>query len=246
MNEQKTIPAAPARQVHGLRPVEKAARLTGWALLLAGLGHVLRAVWEIRLWTAGEPASGPPDRGEGAHRPLNGLEDSYHVVTSLLGAATLVCAVFFIAWLWRVRDNSVALSRESPKYTGLWVYLGWVLPVANLWIPRGLIADAYRKSVPGRKLPAVVTVWWVLWLVGLLSGTGLFFRDGADEMIERAYTEIGPVLFSEAAMAGAAVTGFLMVRAVTAAQLERIASLTPAEPPAEAPTESPAEPSAAE
>ncbi|MGW4443585.1 DUF4328 domain-containing protein [Streptomyces sp. NPDC004376] len=232
MSEQKTIPTAPAPQVHGLRPVETAARLTGWALLLAGLGHVLRAVWEIRLWTAGEPASGPPDQGEGVHRPLNSLENSYHLVTFLVGVTMVICAVFFISWMWRVRDNSVALSRERPKYAGFWVYLGWVLPVANLWIPRGVIADAYRKSVPGRKLPAVVTAWWVLWVFGMACGTGLIYRDSADKLIERAYTGVWPLLFSEAAMVAAAVTGFLMVRAVTAAQTERVASLT-AQPRAE-------------
>ncbi|MFD8807109.1 DUF4328 domain-containing protein [Streptomyces sp. NPDC059597] len=226
MTEQRTIQADPAPQVHGLRPVETAARLTGWALLLAGLGHALRAVWEIRLWTAGEPASGPPDQGDGVHRPLNSLESSYHLVTSLVGVTMVICAVFFISWMWRVRDNSVALSRERPKYAGFWVYLGWVLPVANLWIPRGMIADAYRKSVPGRMLPSVVTVWWVLWLVGMACGTGLFYRDGTDKLIERAYSAVWPLLFSEAAMAAAAVTGFLMVRAVTTAQLDRIASLT--------------------
>ncbi|WP_234016831.1 DUF4328 domain-containing protein [Streptomyces sp. LaPpAH-108] len=228
MSEQTTIPAAPAPPMHGLRPVATVARLTGRALLLAGLGHVLRAVGEIRLWTAGEPASGPPDQGEGVHRPLTGLENAYHLVTSFVGVTMVICAVLFISWMWRVRDNSVALSRERPKYLGFWVYLGWVLPVANLWVPRGVIADAYRRSVPGRKLPAVVTAWWVLWLLGMLSGTGLIYRDSTDQLIERAYGDVWSLLLSEAAMVAAAVTGFLMVRAVTGAQLERIASLTEA------------------
>ncbi|MEU9400384.1 DUF4328 domain-containing protein [Streptomyces sp. NPDC048242] len=229
MDEEMTTTAAPAPAVPGLSPVETSARLAGWALLLAGFGHVLRAGWELALWTAGEPASGPPDRGEGVHRPLNGLESSYHFVTSLAAVTVLICAVLFIGWLWRVRDNSVALTREPPRYRGFWVYLGWVLPVFNLWIPRGIVADVYRKSAPGRPLPAVLNVWWVLWLLGLVCGTGLMYSDGPDRLIERAYTDVWMLLFSEAVMVGAAVAGFLMVRAVTTAQLDRIASVT-AEP----------------
>jgi hypothetical protein len=30
------------------------------------------------------------------------------------------------------------------------VVLGWVIPVASLWIPRRIVIDVWRASAPGR------------------------------------------------------------------------------------------------
>lgn len=204
------------------RASDTLARLAAGALLLTGAGWLARAVWEIRLYGAGEPASGPPDQGDGVHRPLNSLENSYHLVSTAGSVLTLLCAAAFLMWLGRVRDNARALSGRPPKYAGIWVYLGWVVPVVNLWFPRGIVADAYRASAPERRLPAVVNVWWVLWLAGLLGGV-LQQGDDADSVIARAYSEIGPLLAADLAVVGAAVAGALMVRTVTAAQTTRLA-----------------------
>ncbi|MGW2746851.1 DUF4328 domain-containing protein [Streptomyces sp. NPDC001450] len=221
MNEQIVEPAARSRSL-GVRPIKLSGQLTAGALLLAGLAWVVRAVWEVRLAEAGEPASGPPDQGDGVHRALNGLEDSYHLVTSLGAGAAFLCALLFLSWMWRVRDNARALTGQTPKYAGIWVYLGWIVPVASLWFPRGIVADAFRTTAPGRKLPVSVNVWWGLWLIGMLGGVGIVYRDSTDEIIARAYSEVWPLLVSDAAVIGAAVAGAFVVRAVTAVQVERI------------------------
>jgi len=206
----------------GTRQVGASAQLAVAGLGLAGLAWAARAVWQIRLAMAGEPVSGPPDQGEGVHRPLNALEDSYHLVSTAGEAATLLCAVLFVGWLWRMRDNASALSGERPRYHGLWVYAGWIVPIANLWIPRGLVADIHRKSAPDRKLPLVVNVWWALWLAGMVSGVGLMYADDTDDVIARAYDGVTPLLLADATVIGAAVAGILMVRTLTAVQNVRI------------------------
>jgi hypothetical protein len=199
--------------------------LRGSALLavvglgLAGAAWLVRAVWQVRLTMAGEPAAGPPDQGEGRHRPLNALEDGYHLVSTAGDLLTLLCAALFIGWLWRMRDNARALSGEPPRYAGIWVYASWVVPIANLWIPRGIVVDIHRRSAPDRKLPAVVNVWWALWLVGMVTGLGLTYRGDTDDIIARAYDGVGTLLFADLAVVGAAVAGILMVRALTAVQL---------------------------
>ncbi|MEU6595040.1 DUF4328 domain-containing protein [Streptomyces sp. NPDC046881] len=204
------------------RDVRVTGRLAAAGLLLAGAAWVVRGVWETRLALAGEPASGPPDQGEGVHRPLTALEDSYHLVTSVGGAAVLVCALLFLSWVVRLRDNARLLSGRAPKYAGIWVYGGWIVPVVNLWFPRGIVADALHASAPGHRLPASVNVWWGLWLLGMLSGVGIVYEDSTDEIIARAYTEVWPLLASDAAVVGAAVAGAFAVRAVTAVQTARI------------------------
>ncbi|MET7286643.1 DUF4328 domain-containing protein [Streptomyces sp. NPDC005573] len=214
----------PVRQQLALLPIRVSGRLTAGTLLLAAVAWAVQGVWEVRLAAAGEPASGPPVQEGGVHRPLTALEDSYHLVTSVAQGVVALCAFFFLAWVWRVRDNARIVSGEPPRYGGVWVYLGWILPIANLWIPRGIVADAYRSTVPGRKLPVSVNVWWAFWLLaGTTRGLGLL-RDGStDAAIARAYSEIVPLLCSDAAVIGAAVAGAFAVRAVTAVQTERIA-----------------------
>ncbi|MGW2644201.1 DUF4328 domain-containing protein [Streptomyces sp. NPDC001393] len=204
------------------RPVQVTGQLAVGGLLLAGLAWVVRGVWELRLAAAGEPAAGPPDQGNGVHRQLTSLENSYHLVTSAGGVLVFLCACLFLSWLLRLRDNARTLSGDTPKYAGIWVFLGWVVPVVNLWFPRGIVVDAFRSSAPGRKLPGWVDAWWGLWLVGMLTGVGIISRDSTDQIIERAYTEGWPLLLSDAAVVAAAIAGAFAVHAVTAAQVERI------------------------
>ncbi|MFI6855588.1 DUF4328 domain-containing protein [Streptomyces sp. NPDC050416] len=204
-----------------LRPVRGAARCAVAALGLAALAWVVRAVWHIRLALTGQPASGPPDQG-GTHRPLTALEDSYHLVSSVGAAVTVVCALVFLSWLDRVRDNARALSGAEPRYAYLWLFLGWVVPVVNLWIPRGIVADAHRSVFPDRPLPAVVNWWWGLWLAGLAGGMGVLYADSADEVIARAYTDVLPLLAADAVIVAAAGTATLMIRTLTTAQQQRM------------------------
>ncbi|MEU6177646.1 DUF4328 domain-containing protein [Streptomyces coeruleorubidus] len=226
MSDQEAPVTAPTPDP-ALRPVRGAARWAVAALALAALAWAARAVWHLRLAMAGQPASGPPDQGGGWHRPLTALEDSYHLVSSVGGAVTVLCALVFLAWLDRVRDNARALSGAEPRYGSLWLYLGWILPVVNLWIPRGVVADVHRSVFPDRRLPAVVNWWWALWLAGLAGGVGLMYTDSTDEVIARAYTAVLPLLAADAVIVAAAVTAALMIRTLTTAQQRRLDETAP-------------------
>jgi hypothetical protein len=221
VTEQKTpLTAAPAPEP---RPVGRPAQCAIAALALAGIAWVARAVWHLRLAAAGEPASGPLDQGGGVHRPLNALEDSYHLVDSVGSAVTVVCAIAFLFWLDRVRDNAKALSGLDSRYSYLWLWLGWVVPVVNLWIPRGVVADVHRSVFPERRLPAVVNWWWGLWLAGLAGGVGLIYADDTDEVIARAYSGVLPLLAADLVIVAAAGAAALMVHTLTTDQQRRMA-----------------------
>jgi len=220
VNDHETSPTA--TPVPALRPIRGAARCAIAALALAGVAMAARAVWHIRLAVTGQPASGPPVQGDGTHRPLTSLEDSYHQVSSLGGAAAVICAIAFLAWLDRARDNARTLSGEAPRYGYLWLYAGWIVPVVNLWIPRGMVADVHRSVFPDRRLPSIVNWWWGLWLAGLAGGVGLIYADSTDEVMARAYTGVVPLLVADVAITAAAATAALVIRTLTAAQQERM------------------------
>ncbi|WP_435284764.1 DUF4328 domain-containing protein [Streptomyces koelreuteriae] len=222
IEKESPVPAPLPDPASALRPVRGAARLAVVALALAGVAWAARAVWHVRLAMAGEPASGPPDQGNGVHRPLNALENSYHLVDSAGGAVTVVCAIVFLLWLDRVRDNARALSGQDARYQYLWLFLGWIVPIANLWIPRGMVADVHGSVFPERRLPAVVNWWWGLWLAGLAGGVGLIYADSTDEVIARAYQGVWPLLAADLVIVAAAATAALMVHTLTTTQQERI------------------------
>ncbi|PNE42512.1 DUF4328 domain-containing protein [Streptomyces noursei] len=205
-----------------LLPVRGAARSAIATFVLVGTAWVARAVWQVRLATAGLPSSGLPDQGEGRHRTLTGLENAYHVVSALGDAATLLCAAAFLLWLTRVRENARVLSGQAPRYAWPWVYAGWIVPIANLWVPRGIIVDAHQKSAPGERLPRAVNWWWGLWLAGMLSGVGLMYTGSTNDVIARAYSDVQFLLLADAAVLGAAVAGILVIRELTAVQQKHI------------------------
>ncbi|WP_443033820.1 DUF4328 domain-containing protein [Streptomyces sp. CA2R101] len=207
---------------HSPRPVSGAARSAVAALVLSGVAWAAVALWQLRLALSGMPASGLPDQGGGRHRTLTALENGFHIVSALAGGTTVLCALAFLGWLLRVRDNARAFSGQPPRYAGPWVYAGWIVPVANLWVPRGIVVDIHRASAPGEPLPRVVNWWWGLWLAGMLSGTGLMYKGSTDDVIARAYQNVSPLLAADAAVIGAAVAGIFVVRALTAAQQQRI------------------------
>nr|WP_308432701.1 DUF4328 domain-containing protein [Streptomyces naganishii] len=191
--------------------------------MAVGAAWAARAAWQIRLAAAGAPASGPPDRGDGRHRPLTSLENSYHLVSALGDAAVLLCAAAFLAWLLRIRDNAAALSGRPLRHAWPWVYAGWVTPVANLWLPRAVVVDVHRAIAPGQRLPRCVNWWWGLWLAGSLSGAGLMYTGTTDSVIERAYTDVWQLVAADAMVVAAAVAAILVVRTLTAAQRTRTA-----------------------
>ncbi|MDJ1134866.1 DUF4328 domain-containing protein [Streptomyces iconiensis] len=202
-----------------LGPVRTTARWAVAALALVGAAWVARALWQLQLAISGMPGSGPPDQGDGQHRPLTGLENAYHLVAAAGDVLTVVCVIAFLSWLLRVRDNARVLSSQPLRYAGLWVYAGWIVPIANLWVPRGIVADIHRASAPDERLPRAVNWWWGLWLAGMLSGAGLVYADSSkDEIIARAYNDVPLLLAADATVIGAAVAGILVVRALSAAQ----------------------------
>ncbi|MFF3335217.1 DUF4328 domain-containing protein [Streptomyces sp. NPDC002888] len=90
----------------------------------------------------------------------------------------------------RLRYNALALSGEPPRCAWPWVYAGWIVPVSNPWVPRGIVAHIHPASAPGERLPPAVNWWWGLWLAGTLSGVGLMYTGSADNVIPRAYQDV--------------------------------------------------------
>ncbi|GAA2410075.1 hypothetical protein GCM10010404_80070 [Nonomuraea africana] len=85
----------------------------------------------------------------------------------------------FVCWLARARANAYAISPGVfHTYAAPFVVVGWVLPVVNLFVPKGIVDDIWATSRPGGqpsgtdlvrvRRSKLVWAWWVSWL-GLVA-----------------------------------------------------------------------------
>ena len=89
------------------------------------------------------------------------------LLTTYLGCAA--AGVVVIMWLWRARAYAAAVATAPQRWSNGWVIAGWLVPVANLWVPAAVVSDVARASAgeadpQADRLRAIVPFWWASWL----------------------------------------------------------------------------------
>ncbi|MGW7524179.1 DUF4328 domain-containing protein [Streptomyces sp. NPDC054783] len=89
-------------------------------------------------------------------------------VSMILVYVMTAAALLFLLWFARCRRNAELLSPGRVPGSVTWAVLAWLIPVFNLWVPRGLVQDVHRASAPdgaddGRG-DLLVNVWWAAWV----------------------------------------------------------------------------------
>ncbi|MEU1241504.1 DUF4328 domain-containing protein [Micromonospora parva] len=165
------------------------------------------------------------------------------VVSSLpMVVAYLTAAVLVIIWMWRARKNTDAFPGALPTLGAGWAIAGWLVPFANLVVPARVMAAVARDSLWRRFTPTLVAVWWSSWLVFSL-GERLVSRldDGAYNKLPETPTTDGGYqqyvdyyrdsllrnIVPSVACVVAAVTLYLLIQRISAAQEARIARALP-------------------
>lgn len=122
------------------------------------------------------------------------------VLSRIVFAATVVV---FLVWFLDPR-LSAEQSTWPQRRARSWVFWGWVVPIADLWIPFQIMGDIWRAHLPaGRrgKLAWLPLVWWTSWLA-----TGILTWASADSSntgygLQLAHNWWGFSLFAIAASA---------------------------------------------
>ncbi|MFD9698704.1 DUF4328 domain-containing protein [Lentzea sp. NPDC059081] len=87
---------------------------------------------------------------------------------------TLATAVVFVIWLHAARVNAELVTPAAEhRRSRVWVWLGWIVPVVNLWFPKQVVDDVWRASDPRqqdvplrrRVQDRLVTRWWFAFLM---------------------------------------------------------------------------------
>jgi hypothetical protein len=90
------------------------------------------------------------------------------------GAAFFLTAIVFVVWFRRARINAESSSWRQRRARG-WTLWGWIIPIADLFVPFQLMGDIWRAGLPPTQrgktawLPAL---WWTAWLLSQLYEAG--------------------------------------------------------------------------
>jgi len=128
--------------------------------------------------------------GDVIENPATGDFDALNlsdVLTGYTAGGTLLLwlstGILFIVWFAKARSNAVIYAPGSIRHKEPWVVLGWLVPFANLVIPKQIADDVWRASdvegVPavGGSRPRVsrlITVWWIAFIVSLAGHQASF------------------------------------------------------------------------
>ncbi|MFE1009759.1 DUF4328 domain-containing protein [Streptomyces sp. NPDC058794] len=140
--------------------------------------------------------------------------------------AMLATAVVFVIWFHRVRHNAEVFAPDTQSRAPGWAIACWFIPIANLWIPRGIAADVLRAAQPdpysgSPRHRGILNAWWGAWVWAVVFDryASRTYDDAQD--VDAIHDAAGLVMAGAGFDALAAVLAILFVRRLTAAQHEK-------------------------
>ncbi|MGI5489111.1 DUF4328 domain-containing protein [Microtetraspora malaysiensis] len=118
-------------------------------------------------------------------------------VAGLYALIQAPAGIAFVCWLVRARANAYAISPEAfHRYAALFMVAGWLLPIVQLFVPKGIVDDIWAASQPGdgprgflgdlgsARRPALVWAWWLAYLAMGAASSAAVVRavPGADAL----------------------------------------------------------------
>ncbi|MEY2582876.1 MAG: hypothetical protein QOE09_2725 [Ilumatobacteraceae bacterium] len=117
--------------------------------------------------------------------------------SSIVGLVIIPIAVLTMIWMYRMAANVRKLDRPGQTWAPGWAIAGWFVPPCVVYaIPWLMFRELWRASDPAippgdpswkkGPVPALITVWWVLY--GLVPLLGFFSAAGVAGQIRAGMT----------------------------------------------------------
>lgn len=142
--------------------------LTAYALLTVATGL---AAWHKHQVLLAPPLPPRPDGGEAL--PLINADIWFGNLLGWWQATTLAAMLLLMVWMTDMRDIAERLWPEGQRRRRAWLFFGWVLPVADLFVPKMIVNDLWAAAEPGtrhRRGHPLLTVWWLFVLAAGAAG----------------------------------------------------------------------------
>lgn len=141
------------------RPVRGLGLAASVLIGLTALGNVAEAAVDWFTWsTAGDLWAGTATPAD-----LRAVGIANVLIDWPLTLLTLVTIGVFITWVYNARINAESLNPEiQHRHSRVWVWLGWLVPVVNLWYPKQVAEDIWRTVGPPSR---TISKWWTAYLL---------------------------------------------------------------------------------
>jgi hypothetical protein len=179
----------------------------------------------LAAWHKYQLLAGPLTRGPYVDNPLVGADTYFRNLMGWRTALLLMALFQFSIWLANMRDIADVLWRQGQRRRRAWLIFGWVIPVAQLFIPKMFVNDLWAAGRPEpqrRRGHPLLTAWWLSVLVAANA-----YSDASDDLkkavsASQARHALRQIMLSDGLYICAAVLSIIVVRQLVR-RLERAA-----------------------
>ncbi len=147
------------------------------------------------------------------------------------GGASLLTAVAWLLWQSTSYRRLLGVGERATRFTPGWAIGYWFIPFANLYRPYQAIKDLWLRSEGGNtrsigeaaRAPALLGLWWALWLLSNLLGRWLLAEALGAESLEELQATTLFALVTDFVSVLSAAAAILVVRGI----LDRQAAWAP-------------------
>ncbi|MFJ4362949.1 DUF4328 domain-containing protein [Streptomyces chartreusis] len=206
------------------------ARFASGALAAFAL---VTAAAALAAWHKHQLLAGPPAPRPYVDNPLVEVDTYFRNLMGWRTGLLLVALLQFSIWLAAMRDVADVLWRQGQRRRRAWLVFGWVIPVAQLFVPKMFVNDLWAASRPEtqrRRGHPLLTAWW---LSVLVAANAYSFSDASKDL-KKAVTEtqardaLRELMFSYGLEMCAAALSIVVIWQLIG-RLERAAAVAPAE-----------------
>ncbi|WP_328881661.1 DUF4328 domain-containing protein [Streptomyces sp. NBC_00299] len=185
----------------------------------------------LAAWQKYQLLAGPRTPGPYVDNPLVEVDTYFRNLMGWRTGLFLVALLQFSIWLASMRDVADVLWRQGQRRRRMWLVFGWVIPLAQLFIPKMFINDLWAASRPEpqrRRGHPLLTAWWLSVLVAANA-----YSDASADLnkavnASQARHALRQLMISDGLHICAAALSIVVVWQLIR-RLERAAVMTPAE-----------------
>lgn len=140
--------------------------------------------------------------------------------------ALIVCAILFLIWSAKAHANLPHLGASRLTFSPTWAVIGWIIPVAFLFVPFMVIQEIWKASDPRysgedwRKAPSSLLLWgW--WTLVIIARVSRSFTRLVEKSTSDVRETIPIIVFSETCWIVAGILLILIVNAITNRQQQK-------------------------
>lgn len=192
--------------------------LTRWTCGVLAVYAMLTAAAGLAAWHKYQVLQAPslPAQPDGSEAlPLLDAEMWFGNLRGWWNIATLVAVLVLSVWMSRMRDLAEVVWPEGQRRSRAWLFFGWLVPVANLFVLKMFVNDLWAASRPATRRERghpLLTFWWLSVLAAGVAGADALAALKSADTADQTSQALRQVMAADLLYVCAAVLSAVVVR----------------------------------